>query len=112
VDGLGRWYCCLTARERGVLRDTALALPLTLFVGIPREVWDAIWLPSPPYAAAYVEAFQQIYGLEIVTIEVDDVSIEVVAPADGYLPFWVEASVFVLTLSALCFDPCEWRRPY
>lgn len=98
------WFCCLTATERAVLRSTALALPLTLFVGIPRDVWDVFWLPlilQPEYRR---EVFIEVYLLEIVSIVVEGVDVEIVRPTN--LPVWVEYSLQVLTPSGACLDGC------
>jgi hypothetical protein len=102
---LPSWFCCLPAVERAVLRSTALALPLTLFVGIPVPVWDAFWLPLILQRSTRQELFITVYGLEIVTIVELGVDVEVVRPAA--LPLWIEYSLLMLTPDAACLEGCS-----
>jgi len=110
VYGIDWWYCCLNPRERSVLHSMAVALPLTLFLGVPVEEWDLFWLATFDDHEAYRAAFLSIYMLEIVTIGVDDEEVSVVRPRDGGLPFWVGASLFILTPSAACLTGCGQSR--
>lgn len=105
--GLAWYFCCLNPRERTVLRSTALALPLTLFLGVPRDLWDTFWLGLPNVTPEVKLAFLSVYGLEIVTIVEDGVDVEVVRPAAGQLVYWTEAGVFVFTPEAACLSGCE-----
>jgi hypothetical protein len=101
------WFCCLHPRERTVLRSTAEALVLTLFLGFPKDIWDSFWFAAPDNGLAVRESFLLSYGLQIVTILVDDVEIEGIAPAPGFLSLWVEWSLFVVTPGAACLGGCE-----
>lgn len=104
------YFCCLNPTERGVLRSTAEALLLTLFLGVPYDLWDAFWFGAPASGEVRRLSFLSIYGLEIVTIDVDLVPTEVVRPQVSYLPYWVEVSVYILTPAAACLSGCEQSR--
>lgn len=88
------------------MRNTSEGLLLTLFLGIPSDVWYAFWLVTAHASDVYVNAFLALYHLEIVTIAGDPDPIEVVRPSEDYLFWWVEMSVFILTPSAACLDGC------
>jgi len=90
-----------------VLRSMALALPETLFLGVPVELWLGMWTATGDAAAAYRSAFLSIYGLEIVTIGESPDEYEAVAPCDGYLAYWVSWSLFVVTSGAACLTGCQ-----
>lgn len=104
------YYCCLNPTERGVLRSTAEALLLTLFVGVPLDVWDSFWFGAPDAGQARRDAFLWIYHLEIVTIEEGDPPEEVTLVRPTVLMFWVDASVFVFTPAAACLAGCEQSK--
>jgi len=89
------------------VRQTALDLPLTLFVGIPVDLWFTLCAASGLGGGRMREAFLDIYHLGIVTIMEGEDEIEVVAPADGFLSLWVDWSLFVVTPSAACLGGCE-----
>lgn len=101
------WFCCLNPRERTVLRQTALALPVTLFLGVPKDIWDVFWVGAADNGDAVRASFLVSYGLEIVTIVEDDVEVSVVRPSAGYLGYWVDWSVYMVTPSAACLAGCE-----
>lgn len=105
------WYfCCITSGERSVFRATAEALLLTLFVGVPLDVWDTFWFGVPNAPPVFRAAFLAIYQLEIVTI-VDagsGLDVEVVRPTNQ--PYWVEASLFIFTPEAACLGGCQQSR--
>jgi hypothetical protein len=107
---IGYWFCCLNPREREVLRLTAEGLVLTLFVGVPVAVWDLFWITYAGNGAAVREAFLSIYKLEIVTIVVEEVPVDVVVPVGGYLADWVSWSLYVATPAAVCGDGCQQSR--
>lgn len=90
-----------------MLRSTAEALVLTLFIGVPLDVWGAFWLVYEDNGEAVRDAFLAIYGLEIATIDTGEppTPLDVVRPND--LPFWVDASLFILTPAAACLSGCE-----
>jgi hypothetical protein len=90
-----------------VLRQTALALPLTLWLGVPTSIYDVFWFGAPDNGAPAREVFLNVYGLEIVTIVVEMEDTEVVRPKSGYLDLWVSWSLFVLTPGAACLAGCE-----
>lgn len=88
----------------------AEALPLTLYLGVPVDLWDAFWVLTVDSGQAVRDAFLVLYGLEIGTIVEDELEIEVVRPTSGWLPFWVTASLFILTPDAACLSGCEQSR--
>lgn len=104
--GITWFFCCLHPRERGVLRSTAEALVLTLFLGVPEDLWRAFWLVYEDNGEEVIQAFLRIYGLEIVTIGEPEEPVSVVRPASGFLATWVEYSLFILTPGAACSDGC------
>jgi len=105
--GIEWWFCCLHPRERGVLRSTAEALVLTLFLGVPEDVWQAFWVVYEDNGEEVRQAFLRIYGLEIVSITVDEELVSVVRPASGFLALWVSYSLYILTPGAACLAGCE-----
>lgn len=100
------WICCLNERERWVLRDTALLLAAELFIGVPVLVWDAYWATFPSSGVRVREAFREIYRLEIATIPINDEDTAVVRPAAGYLPLWVDWSLYMVTFDPTCASGC------
>lgn len=102
------WWCCLSPTERTVLRGMAEALPLTLFLGVPVDVWDALWFGAPGVNEDRRMQALHNYLLEIATISEDggETEIDVVRPVD--LPFWVETSLWILQPAAACLDGCSW----
>lgn len=105
-----RWFCCLNPRERSVLRASIEGLLLTLWIGIPSDLWEAFWFGEPQSGAAVRSAFLSIYGLEIVTIvpTEGEPAVEVVRPVD--LVQWVSWSLFLLTPAAACLSGCQLSR--
>lgn len=101
------YFCCLNSGERQMLRVMGEALPLTLFLGVPKDVWDAYWSTVPLSGEPRRQAALYTYQLEIATIDVGDppVSVDVVRPAD--LAFWVDMSLYILTPDAACLDGCQ-----
>lgn len=89
-----------------MFRATCIGLVETLFVGIPKPIWDALWLASFFPTEGMPENFLRIYHLEIVTIGVGDDAYEAVAPQDGYLSLWVDNSLFIVTPGAACIGGC------
>lgn len=92
------------------MRETIEGLVLTLFVGVPLALWDLFWLPTEHNEGRYQFAFLSIFGLEVVTTDVDDVPTEVVRPRDGSLPFWVGVGLFVVSPSSACISGCGQSR--
>lgn len=90
-----------------MLRQTALALPLTLYLGVPTSIYDTFWFGAAGNGVAAREVFLNIYGLEIVTIIIDTEETEVVRPKSGYLDLWVSWSLYVLTPESTCPAGCE-----
>lgn len=107
---LPSWYCCLNPLERGVLRSTAEALLLTLFVGVPKDLWDTFWFASLYSGEARRLAFLEIYDLEIVTIIDVDTQEDLVVVRPTNFAFWDDASIFVLFSAAACSGGCGYVR--
>jgi len=102
------WFCCLNPTERTVVRDMAIALPLTLFIGVPKAVWDAMWFGASGVNQDRIDSALSSYLLEIVTIPDEETEIDVVVVRPTDLPFWVEASLWILLPAAACLDGCSW----
>jgi len=104
------WFCCLHGRERQVLRALSVAYAELFYDSIPLSLYNAIWFATGDFAAAYREAFIEIYGLEIVTIE-EDPPLYNVAIRDLFsFGFWFELEMFLLTPPAACLDGCTYPR--
>jgi len=105
--GIEWWFCCLHPRERAVLRQTALAMPATLYFGVPVDIFNAFCLGAGLTSAAMRAAFLPIYQLEIATIvpELPEEPFDVVRPLD--LPLWVEWTLYVLSPESTCPSGCE-----
>lgn len=108
--GIEWWFCCLNPREREVLRATIEALLLTLWLGVPEDVWRAFWLAHPDSGEAVQDAFLSIYGLEIATIDDDaeTAPYTVVRPVD--VSQYVSWSLFIATPDAACLSGCQQSR--
>jgi len=90
------------------VREMGIALPLTLFLGVPVAVWDAMWFGAPGVNQDRIDTALVTYQLEIATIidtETEE-EIDVVRPTN--LPFWVEVSLWVLEPASACLDGCSW----
>lgn len=106
LDAIGEWYCCVGTPERYVTNVMGVALPGTLFIGVPEAIWIAAWLLVAAGQHQREEDYLSIYMLEIVEIEIDDSPVTVVRPnADG-LPYWVTWSLWVATADLTCSDGC------
>lgn len=107
---IGWFFCCLNPTERGVLREMGHALPVTLFLGVPFPLWDAMWLVSGGDTVARREAFLGNFGLEIATIMVGDppVPVDVVRPLD--VVQWADYSVFTFLPAAACLSGCAQSK--
>lgn len=107
TDAPSFWYCCLGVPERTVQRQTAEALALTLYLGVPRPVWDLFWLVTAHPGEVYREAFRVLYHLEIGTMEVDGSPIEAVVVVEGFAGWWLALSLFILSPSGACVGGCR-----
>lgn len=90
-----------------MLRQTALALPLTLYLGVPTSIYDTFWFGAAGNGDAARENFLLIYGLEIVTILIESEETEVVRPKSGYLDYWISWGLYVLTPESTCSAGCQ-----
>lgn len=80
---------------------------LTLYLGVPLAVWDALWLATTHNTAEYKSVFRTLYHLEIGTMVVDGSDVDAVVVVDGFTAWWLSISVFLLTPSAACLDGCQ-----
>lgn len=92
------------------MRATSIGLAETLNVGIPTPLWYALWEGTDHTDRVYKDGFRRLYHLEIVTIEGEDGSVEVVRSVDGDLAFWGEVGLFILTPGGACLDGCQQSR--
>ncbi len=92
------------------MRGMAEALPLTLFLGVPVEIWDALWFGAPGVNEDRRVTALHTYFLEIVTIPPDEGEDDVTLVRPTYLPFWVTASLWILEPDAVCLSGCSWLR--
>jgi len=101
------WFCCINPTERGVLRPLVEAIALTLNVGMPLDLYLALWAVFPENSEARRNAFASIYGLETVTV----VPGGELAPYDAVRALdpvlYASWFVYVFTLPATCVDGCE-----
>ncbi len=104
---LSWFYCCLHPREQSVLRAVSEALFVSFFVGIPVPVYRSFWLLWPGAGTDVRLAFEEVYGLEIVTIAIDDNEVEVVRPRSNRVVFWFGAVLYMATPQSLCAGGCE-----
>lgn len=102
------WFCCLNPVERQVVRGMAEALPLTLFIGVPLEVWDALWFGAVGVNQDRIDSALSSYVLEIVTIAPTEEEPEVTLVRPTDLSWWVSASLWILLPSAACLGGCTW----
>lgn len=95
-----------------MLQVTAEGLVLTLYLGMPYDLWLIAWAVFADNTAARREAFRALYHLEIATIEVDMLPVEVVRPVDGFEAWWVEIVLWLLDPLAACLEGCpQSQRP-
>jgi len=91
---------------------TAEGLVLTLFVGMPLDLWLAVWLATGRGGEEYRNAFLALYHLKIVTIEDVEVPYEAVAPVDGFVGWWLEIASWLLDPLSTCVEGCpQSQRP-
>lgn len=95
-----------------MMRVTAEGLLLTLYLGMPLDLWLAAWAVAGHNTSGYRTAFLHLYHLEIVTIEEVETPYEAVRPLDGYEAWWVEIVVWLLDPLAACLGGCpQSQRP-
>jgi len=95
-----------------MMRVTAEGLALTLYVGVPLEIWYPAWLATGEFTEERATAFLHLYHLEIVTIEDVDVPYEAVRALSGWEPWWAEIVLWLLDPGAACLDGCpQSQRP-
>jgi len=111
-EGVIPLYCCLDVPERTMLRITSQGFLLTLFLGMPLELWDAAWLTTLESTPERKTAFLHLYHAEIGTMLVDDAPIDAVVPTEGFAGWWFEVVLWLLDPQAACLDGCQQsQRP-
>jgi len=94
------------------MRGMAEALLLTLYLGVPVEIWDALWLVSGRGGDRYKDAFLALYHLEHGSMIVDDLPIDAIVIVDGYGEWWLGIVLWLLDPGAACLDGCpQSQRP-
>lgn len=109
-DDVSVWFCCLNPRERGVLGSVLSALGVALWFGMPRVAFDAFWVLYSPSGPALRDAFLEVFGFEIVTIETELGEVELVRSVTHWLPYHVHWYAFVSSPAASCPGGCELSR--
>jgi len=95
-----------------MLRVTAEGFLLTLYLGIPLDIWLAAWAVTGGDGEEYREAFLHLYHAEIGTMVIDEVGIDAVVPLDGWVEWWIEMVLWLLDPGAACLDGCQQsQRP-
>jgi len=95
-----------------MLRVTAEGFLLTLYLGIPLDVWLAAWVATGRGGEEYRTAFLRLYHAEIGTMLVDELEIDAVVPGAGYEGWWAELVAWLLDPGAACLDGCtQSQRP-
>lgn len=95
-----------------MLRVTAEGFLLTLYLGIPLDVWLAAWASTGRGGVEYRDAYLHLYHAEIATMLVDEVAVDAVVPVEGFEAWWVGLVAWLLDPRAACLDGCEQsQRP-
>jgi len=90
----------------------AEGLLLTLYLGVPIEIWDAVWFASGRGGEPYREAFLHLYHLEIGTMIVDELPVDAVVPISGFETWWAEVVLWLLNPLSTCTEGCpQSQRP-
>jgi len=106
------WWCCIPDAERQNLRATAEALVLTLGIGLPKDIWDALWVTFGVTDAERIAAWLPLYHAEIVTIEDAETPYEAVTARSGWGEWWAEIALWLLNVDSGCADGCpQSQRP-
>ena len=103
---ISAWFCCLNPREKGVLGSLLSALGVALWFGMPKVAFDVFWVLYPYTGDAIREAFLEIYGFEIVTIETPTGEQELVRSKQNWLPCHLHWYFFLLSPDAACSGGC------
>lgn len=102
------WWCCLSETENICLKSIAPLVAASLVTPVPRALFDLFWVGAGRSIPARREAFLQIFGLNIVTIDEEGVPLEVLEPED--LLVWVEFALWSLLPVQGCEEGCKHVR--
>jgi len=106
------WWCCLDPPERTMLGVTAEGFLLTLYLGMPLELWLAAWAVTGEDTDERRDAFLRLYHAEIGTMLIDDLPVDAVVPIEAYLSWWVEMVLWLLDPLSTCTEGCtQSQRP-
>jgi len=95
-----------------MLRVTAEGFVLTLYLGIPLDVWLAAWLSTGESTDERRDAFLRLYHAEIGTMVIDGSPVDAVVPLEDFVEWWFEIVVWLLDPLAACIDGCpQSQRP-
>lgn len=89
------------------MRQTAEGLVLTLFLGVPLTLWDAFWVVTSHNTVEYRRVFRSLYHLDIGTMTISGDVVDAIVVADGFVPWWVNASLFIASPEGACPDGCQ-----
>lgn len=95
-----------------MLRVTAEGFALTLYAGIPLDLWLAAWTATGRGGEDYRVAFLHLYHCEIGTMADGELTIDAVVPSEGYEAWWLDIVLWLLNPDAACLAGCEQsQRP-
>lgn len=94
------------------MRVTAEGLALTLYLGMPLDLWLAAWALTDHNEERYRTAFMALYHLETVTVEEVETPYEAVRQVEGFEGWWIEIVAWLLDPLAACLEGCpQSQRP-
>jgi len=95
-----------------MLGVTAEGFLLTLYLGIPLDIWLAAWAVTGRGDEEYRDAFLRLYHAEIGTMVIDMLDVDAVVPLDGYVDWWIAMVAWLLDPRSTCVDGCpQSQRP-
>jgi len=91
---------------------TAEGFLLTLYLGIPLDIWLATWAVTGRDGEEYRSAFLSLYHAQIGSMVIDGSPIDAVVPLDGFVDWWVAVVLWLLDPGSTCVDGCpQSQRP-
>lgn len=95
-----------------MLGVTAEGFLLTLYLGMPLDLWITAWAVTGRGGEEYRDAFLRLYHAEIGTIEIEGLPVDAVVPVDGYTEWWAGIVLWLLDPLSTCTEGCpQSQRP-